>query len=76
MSAPRKYDQEFRDRAVRMYRDRLAEPGESKLSARRHVGSLLDLNQATLRNWVEERHGPEAPGPVRVAAPSPKRSGR
>lgn len=56
MSAPRKYDQEFRDRAVRMYRDRLAEPGESKLSARRHVGSLLDLNQATLRNWVEDRY--------------------
>lgn len=56
MSAPRKYDEEFRDRAVRMYRDRLAEPGESKLSARRHVGSLLDLNQATLRNWVEERY--------------------
>ena len=59
MSAPKKYDDEFRDRAVRMYRDRLAEPGESKLSARRHVGSLLDLNQATLRNWVEERHGPD-----------------
>lgn len=39
-----------------MYRDRLAEPGESKLSARRHVGSLLDLNQATLRNWVEDRY--------------------
>jgi len=56
VSAPRKYDQEFRDRAVRMYRDRLAEPGESKLSARRHVGSLLDLNQATLRNWVEDRY--------------------
>src|SRR5215210_274034 len=55
MSAPRKYDQEFRDRAVRMYRDRLAEPGESKLGARRHVGSLLDVNQATLRNWIEER---------------------
>jgi len=30
MSAPRKYDQEFRERAVRMYRERLAEPGESK----------------------------------------------
>jgi transposase len=59
VSAPRKYDQEFRDRAVRMYRDRLAEPGESKLSARRHVGSLLDLNQATLRNWVEDRSGAE-----------------
>ena len=55
MSAPRKYDQEFRDRAVRMYRDRLAEPGETKLGARRHVGSLLDVNQATLRNWIEDR---------------------
>jgi transposase-like protein len=32
MSAPRKYDREFRERAVRMYRDRLDEPGESKLS--------------------------------------------
>jgi hypothetical protein len=31
VSAPRKYDSEFRDRAVGMYRDRLAEPGESKL---------------------------------------------
>ena len=55
MSAPRKYDQEFRERAVRMYRDRLAEPGESKRGARRHVGVLLDLNPETLRNWAEER---------------------
>ena len=54
MSAPRKYDREFRDRAVRMYRDRLAEAGESKLGARRQVGALLDLNPATLRNWVED----------------------
>ena len=54
MSAPRKYEQEFRDRAVRMYRDRLAEAGESKLGARRRVGALLDLNPATLRNWVED----------------------
>jgi len=55
MSAPRKYDQEFRERAVRMYRERLAEPGESKRGARRHVGALLDLNPETLRNWAEER---------------------
>ena len=54
MSAPRKFDQGFRDRAVGMYRDRLGEPGESKLGARRHVGLLLDLNPATLRNWVED----------------------
>ena len=57
MSAPKKYEQEFRERAVRMYRDRLAEPGESKLGARRHVGLLLDLNPATLRNWVEDGTG-------------------
>jgi transposase len=53
MSAPRKFDQEFRDRAIRMYRERLADPGVSKLAARHHVGALLDLNQATLRGWVE-----------------------
>jgi hypothetical protein len=45
MSAARKCDQEFRERAVRMYRERLAELGESKRGARRHVGALLDLNR-------------------------------
>jgi transposase len=63
VSAPKKYDEEFRDRAVRMYRDRLAEPGESKLGARRHVGSLLDVNQATLRNWIEERYSRDGTKP-------------
>ena len=68
MSAPRKYDQEFRDRAVRMYRDRLVEGDDSKLGARRHVGSLLDLNPATLRNWVEDAEradGTRGPDPSR-----------
>lgn len=37
-----------------MYRDRLSESDDSKLGARRHVGALLDVNQATLRNWVED----------------------
>ena len=54
MSAPRRYDGEFRERAVRMYREKLAEGTESKLGARKHVGSLLDVNPATLRNWIEE----------------------
>jgi transposase len=54
MSAPRKYDQEFRERAVRMYRERLEETAEPKRSVRRHVGALLDVNPETLRNWVEE----------------------
>ena len=54
MPAPRKFDAESRDRAVRMYADRLAEHQESKLAARRHVGGLLDINPATIRNWVED----------------------
>jgi transposase len=60
MSAPRKYDKEFRDRAVRMYRERLAEPGESKRGARRQVGMLLDVNPETLRNWVDQQEGVES----------------
>ncbi len=42
MPAPRKYDAETQERAVRMYRDRIAEHGGSKTAARRHVGELLD----------------------------------
>jgi transposase len=51
--APRKFDDETRARAVRLYRDRLRDHGESKLAARRHVGELLDINPETLRGWVE-----------------------
>ena len=53
MSAPRKFDEETRARAVRLYQDRLRDHGEAKLVARRHVGQLLDINPATLRNWIE-----------------------
>ena len=52
MSAPRKFDSETRERAVRMYADRVRD-GEPKLAARRRVGELLGINPATLRNWVE-----------------------
>ena len=70
MSAPRKYDQEFRERAVRMYRERLAEPGESKRGARRHVGLLLDVNPETLRNWADERERVECRSPAPRSAES------
>lgn len=53
MPAPRKYDEETRARAVRMYTDRLRDHQESRLESRRRVGAMLDINQATLRNWVE-----------------------
>lgn len=58
MAAPRKFDPETRERAVRLYQDRIAEFGDSKLAARKHVGQLLGINEATLRNWVEDRYGP------------------
>lgn len=62
MPAPRKYDDETRARAVRMYQDRLRDHEESRLAARRQVGALLDINQATLRNWIERE---EVDGGVR-----------
>jgi transposase len=36
-----------------MYQERIRDTGESKLTARRAVGAVLDINPATLRNWVE-----------------------
>jgi transposase len=53
MPASRKYDGETRARAVRMYQDRLRDREESKVAARRGVGAVLDINPATLRNWIE-----------------------
>lgn len=53
MSAPRKFDAETRERAVRMYHEHVADTQCSKLAARRHVGELLGVKPATLRNWVE-----------------------
>ncbi len=53
MPASRKYDGETRAPAVRMYQDRLRDRGESMVAARRQVGAVLDINQATLRNWIE-----------------------
>ena len=54
MPALRKYDQETRDRAVRMYQERRRDnPKESGLEARRRVGELLDVKPDTLRGWIE-----------------------
>ena len=56
MPAPRKYDQETRDRAIRMYADRQRDfPEESMLESRRRVGELLDIKPETLRGWIERK---------------------
>ena len=54
MGAPKKFDRETRERAARMYHDHLAEHAGGKLATREHVGALLDINQATVRNWIEK----------------------
>ena len=60
MAAPRKFDAETRERAVRMYADRVRD-GEPKATARRAIGELLDINPATLRNWVEAAERAQRP---------------
>ena len=65
MPALRKYDQETRDRAVRMYQERRRDVAEeSAIQARRRVGELLDIKPDTLRGWIErvEIDAGERPG--------------
>ena len=68
MAAPGKFDVETRQRAVRMYQERVVERGDTKLAARKHVGRLLDVNPATLRNWVEQAGAADEAGGVSVGA--------
>ena len=54
MPAPRQYDQETRDRAVRMYRERRsAHRGVSAIEARRQIGARIDVKSEPLRGGIE-----------------------
>lgn len=75
MPAPRKYDDETRARAVRMYQDRVESDGESKLAARKTVGELLGQpgDAARLGRTRRDRRGSAAgvvqrPGPCQRGA--------
>lgn len=63
MSAPRKYPQELRDRAVRMVFEVREQTGE-RLGAIARVGDQLGVNRETLRNWVKQAEidGGQRPG--------------
>jgi transposase len=63
MSAPRKYPQELRDRAVRMVFEVREQAGE-RLGAIARVGDQLGVNRETLRNWVKQAEidGGQRPG--------------
>jgi transposase len=64
MPAPRKFDEETPVPARSGCTPTgCADHGESKLAARTHVGELLDIKPATLRNWIEaEEHSTRAAG--------------
>lgn len=71
MSAPRKYDDETRARAIRMYQDRLAEgDGISQAAARREIGELIGVNPDTLRGWLRRDFGEGVTLPATPAAES------
>lgn len=70
MGVPKKFDPQTMEQAVRMYRDRLEQYGESKVEARRQVGALLDINQATIRNWVEAEERREGSRPSVASRPT------
>ena len=53
MSAPRKYPDELRDRAVRLVMD-MKDDGGSVSSACTRVGEQLGINADTLRGWVKQ----------------------
>ena len=65
MPVQRKYDDETRARAVRLYVERhKSDPAESQVASRRHVGGLIGVGPETLRGWVErdERNTGAHPG--------------
>lgn len=58
MAAPRKFDAETLERAVRMYYEHLADAQCFTVAARTHGGSLLGVEPAPLRNWIEAGSSP------------------
>ena len=65
MPVQRKYDDETRARAVRLYVEpRKSDPAESQVASRRHVGGLIGVGPEMLRGWVErdERNAGARPG--------------
>jgi len=50
---PKKYDPEFRERALRMLDEARADH-PSRMSAVRHVAGLLNMSAETLRTWSRD----------------------
>lgn len=55
MSAPRKYPQELRERAMRLVAEaRLEDPELSLNAAVKRIGTRVGVNPDTLRGWVKQ----------------------
>ncbi|WP_425309519.1 transposase [Ammonicoccus fulvus] len=55
MSAPRKYPQELRERAMRLVAEaRLEDPELSMNAAVKRIGTRVGVNPDTLRGWVKQ----------------------
>ena len=71
MPAPRKYDNETRARAIRMYQDRLDEgDGISQAAARREIGELIGVNPDMLRGWHRREFGEGVTPPTAATEPA------
>ena len=60
-----KYDQETKDRAVRMFEKRREDaPEEARVQSYRHISGLIGVPAATIRGWVDKARvdGGEKPG--------------
>jgi transposase len=53
MSAPKKYPQELRERAVRLVLDAKTDP-DTRTGAVRRIAGQLGINHETLRGWVNQ----------------------
>ena len=69
MSAPKKFDDESRARAIRMYEDRLKQGGISLTGARREVGELLGVKPETIRGWIRRELGEGLAPPAAATEP-------
>jgi transposase len=64
-----KYDQETKDRAVRMFEERRKDvPEESRVASFRHLSGLIGVPPDTIRGWVDRARidGGEKPGVTTV----------
>lgn len=57
MPAPKKYGLETQARVVLMFADRTAEGDVSQIAARKEVGGLFGIKEATLGNWIRRDAG-------------------